>query len=83
MKKSTILLGIASSLFLSNLLRAQEIPSNEDLLKRIEALEAEKAKPKEWDASLYGWVRTEYNSIADNLLTPVKCILTFIHLMKN
>ena len=61
MKKSTILLGIASSLFLSNLLRAQEIPSNEDLLKRIQALEAEKNKPKEWDASLYGWVRTEYN----------------------
>lgn len=61
MKKSTILLGIVSSLFFSNLLLAQESPSNEDLLKRIEALEAEKAKPKEWDASFYGWVRTEYN----------------------
>ena len=61
MKKSTVLLGIVSSLFFSNLLLAQENPSNEDLLKRIEALEAEKAKPKEWDASFYGWVRTEYN----------------------
>ena len=61
MKKSTVLLGIVSSLFFSNLLLAQETPSNEDLLKRIEALEAEKAKPKEWDASFYGWVRTEYN----------------------
>ena len=61
MKKSTVLLGIVSSLFFSNLLLAQETPTNEDLLKRIEALEAEKAKPKEWDASFYGWVRTEYN----------------------
>ena len=61
MKKSTVLLGIVSSLFFSNLLLAQETTSNEDLLKRIEALEAEKAKPKEWDASFYGWVRTEYN----------------------
>ena len=61
MKKSTVLLGIVSSLFFSNLLLAQGTPSNEDLLKRIEALEAEKAKPKEWDASFYGWVRTEYN----------------------
>ena len=61
MKKSTVLLGIVSSLFFSNLLLAQETPSNEDLLKRIESLEAEKAKPKEWDASFYGWVRTEYN----------------------
>ena len=61
MKKSTVLLGIVSSLFFSNLLLAQETPTNEDLLKRIEALEAEKARPKEWDASFYGWVRTEYN----------------------
>lgn len=61
MKKSIVLLGIVSSLFFSNLLLAQETPSNEDLLKRIEALEAEKAKPKEWGASFYGWVRTEYN----------------------
>ena len=61
MKKTTVLLGIVSSLFFSNLVIAQETPTNEDLLKRIETLEAEKAKPKEWDASLYGWVRTEYN----------------------
>lgn len=61
MKKSTILLGIISSLWFTNLLIAQETPTNEDLLKRIEALEAEKAKPKEWDAALYGWVRAEYN----------------------
>ncbi|MEC5156258.1 hypothetical protein [Chryseobacterium sp. MP_3.2] len=61
MKKSIVLLGIVSSLCFSNLLVAQETPSNEDLLKRIETLEAEKAKPKEWDASFYGWVRTEYN----------------------
>ena len=61
MKKSTILLGIVSSLWLSNHFKGQETPSNNDLLKRIEALEAEKAKPKEWDATLYGWVRTEYN----------------------
>ena len=32
-----------------------------DRLKRIEKLEQEKAKSKEWDASIYGWVRTEYN----------------------
>ncbi|KEY19852.1 hypothetical protein [Kaistella antarctica] len=61
MKKTTVLLGIVSSLFFSNWIIAQETPTNEDLLKRIEALEAEKNKPKEWDASLYGWVRTEYN----------------------
>ncbi len=61
MKKLTVLLGIASSLFLYNKIQAQETPSNEELLKRIEKLEAEKNKLKEWDASLYGWVRTEYN----------------------
>ncbi|MBF8456081.1 hypothetical protein IV494_02710 [Kaistella sp. G5-32] len=61
MKKTTISLGIVSFLLFSGKLVSQVTPSNEDLLKRIEALEAEKAKPKEWDASLYGWVRTEYN----------------------
>lgn len=61
MKKTTVLLGIISSMCFTNLLKAQETPSNADLLKRIEALEAEKAKPKEWDASLYGWVRTDYS----------------------
>ncbi|MFC6268108.1 hypothetical protein [Frigoriflavimonas asaccharolytica] len=60
MKKTTFLLGIVSSLWFSNLLIAQEA-TNADLLKRIEALEAEKAKVKDWDASIYGWVRTEYN----------------------
>ncbi|MCQ4034903.1 hypothetical protein [Kaistella montana] len=61
MKKITVLLGIIPSLFLQSFLYAQETPSNEELLKRIEALEAEKNKPKEWDASFYGWVRTDYN----------------------
>ena len=60
MKKFTVSLGIISSLCFSNLNFAQETPTNEDLLKRIEALEEEKNKPKEWDASLYGWVRTDY-----------------------
>ena len=57
MKKLTILLGIIPSVFLQSLLYAQETPTTEELLKRIEALEAEKSKPKEWDASFYGWVR--------------------------
>ena len=61
MKKTTVLLGIVTSMCFTSLLKAQETPSNADLLKRIEALEAEKAKPKEWDASLYGWVRTDYS----------------------
>ena len=38
MKKSTILLGIVSSLWLSNHFKGQETPSKKDLLKRIEAL---------------------------------------------
>ena len=61
MRKFTVSLGIISSLCFSKLINAQETPSNADLLKRIEALEAEKNKPKEWDATFYGWVRTEYN----------------------
>lgn len=61
MKKFTILLGITSSLIFIEKINAQETPSNEELLKRIEKLEAEQKKPKEWDASIYGWVRTEYN----------------------
>lgn len=62
MNKFGILLGISSSLFLFNLSFAQQDSvSTVDLLKRIEKLEAEQKKPKEWDASLYGWVRTEYN----------------------
>lgn len=61
MKKSTVLLGIISSIFFQATFFAQENPSTEDLLKRIEALEAEKNKAKDWDVSLYGWVRTEYN----------------------
>lgn len=62
MKKVEILLGISSSLFLFNLSFAQQDSiSNADLLKRIEKLEAEQKKTKEWEASIYGWVRTEYN----------------------
>ncbi|KIA83688.1 hypothetical protein OA84_09430 [Kaistella solincola] len=61
MKKTAVLLGIISSLIFSDFLVAQDTPTNEELLKRIEALEAEKKAPKEWDVSLYGWVRTEYN----------------------
>lgn len=60
MKQLPFLLGILPSLFLHNYLLAQETPTNADLLKRIEILEAEKNKPKEWDISLYGWVRAEY-----------------------
>ena len=62
MKKFTVLLGIASSIFIFNKTNAQQDSiSNAELLKRIEKLEAEQKKPKEWDASIYGWVRTEYN----------------------
>lgn len=62
MNKFGILLGISSSLFLFNLgFAQQDSVSTADLLKRIEKLEAEQKKPKEWDASLYGWIRTEYN----------------------
>ncbi|MBB5332489.1 hypothetical protein [Chryseobacterium koreense] len=60
MKKSILLLIIIVYQIISNNIFAQEIPTNEELLKRIEKLEAEKAKPKEWDASLYGWVRADY-----------------------
>src|SRR5690606_29934899 len=61
MKKFTVLLGIIPTLILNFQLKGQDTVSNSDLLKRIEALEAEAKKPKEWDASIYGWVRTEYS----------------------
>lgn len=61
MKKLTLLLGIIPTFLLQTQLKSQDTISNADLLKRIEALEAEKAKPKEWDISLYGWVRTDYS----------------------
>jgi len=61
MKKLTVLLGILPALFFNTSLKAQDSISNADLLKRIEALENEKNKSKEWDATLYGWVRTEYS----------------------
>lgn len=60
MKKFILLLIIIVYQIISINIFAQEIPTNEELLKRIEKLEAEKAKPKEWDASLYGWVRADY-----------------------
>ncbi len=46
MKKLTILLGIIPSVFLQSLLYAQETPTTEELLKRIEALEAKITKQK-------------------------------------
>src|SRR5690606_38008125 len=61
MKKSTVLLGILPVLLLNIPLKAQDTGATSDLLKRIEALEAEAKKPKEWDVSVYGWVRTEYS----------------------
>lgn len=61
MKKFTFLLGIIPTLILNFQLKGQDTVSTSDLLKRIEALEAEAKKPKEWDASIYGWVRTEYS----------------------
>ncbi|MGZ5264828.1 MAG: hypothetical protein ACXWBY_05750, partial [Kaistella sp.] len=61
MKKLTFLLGILPALFFNTSLKAQDSISNAYLLKRIEALENEKNKSKEWDATLYGWVRTEYS----------------------
>ncbi len=61
MNKKAKTLGIILSSILFSQFSAQDTISNADLLKRIEALEAEKNKPKEWDISLYGWVRTEYN----------------------
>lgn len=59
MKKSTVLLGIIAAILFQTSFFAQENPSTEELLKRIEALEAEKNKTKDWDVSLYGRVRTE------------------------
>ena len=59
MKKSVYLLAILSTIGSINNISAQET-TIEDLRKRIEVLEAEKAKPKEWDISLYGWARTDY-----------------------
>lgn len=69
MKKLRYLLVIIPTLILTQHISAQETettttpptPTNEELLKRIEKLEAEKNKPKEWDISFYGWVRTEYD----------------------
>ncbi len=52
MKKSTVLLGIISSILFQTSFFAQDNPSTDDLLKRIEALEAEKNKTKDWDVSL-------------------------------
>lgn len=52
MKKLTVLLGIISSIIFQTSFLAQENPYTEDLLKRIEALEAEKNKTKDWDVSL-------------------------------
>lgn len=61
MNRFTLLLGIASSFILSENFLAQDTVTTADLLKRIEKLEAEQKKTKEWDASIYGWVRTEYS----------------------
>ena len=61
MKKFTVLLGMLTALLFNTQFNAQDTIFNADLLKRIEALETERNKPKEWDASLYGWVRTEYS----------------------
>ena len=71
MKKVTILLGIAYTVLIFNKSNAQQDSiSNATLLERMEKLEAEQKKPKEWDASLYGWVRTEYNLTHGSLHTP-------------
>ena len=51
MKKLTVLLGILPALFFNTSLKAQDSISNADLLKRIEALENEKKKSKEWDTT--------------------------------
>ncbi len=61
MKKLTILINILALACFSIPITAQNTPSNEELLKRIEKLEAEKSKPKDWDVTFYGWVRTEYS----------------------
>lgn len=66
MKKSAILLGILSTFFALHI-KAQDTVSTADLLKRIEALEAEAKKPKEWDASIYGWVEPNTVSTAASL----------------
>ncbi len=54
-------LTISSISLIFSQTKAQDSISTSDLLKRIESLEAEKNKVKEWDVSTYGWVRTEYN----------------------
>lgn len=59
MKKIFYLLIIVFLTAHGDKLYGQEV-TKEELLKRIEALEAEKNKKKEWDVSLYGWVRTDY-----------------------
>lgn len=59
MKKIFYSLGIVFLILHQNKLQAQEV-TKEELLKRIEALEADKNKVKEWDVSFYGWVRTDY-----------------------
>lgn len=60
MSKKIILLGILLSLGSNIAMNAQEKNiSNEELLKRIEALETDKKK-KEWDISFYGFIRTDY-----------------------
>ena len=59
MNKNLISLGISLFSIYPTTIVAQET-SYEDLLKRIEILEAEKKKSKEWDLSFYGWARTDY-----------------------
>ena len=55
-------MGIATLVLTSSVMKAQGQATFtvEELNKRLQALENENAKKKEWDVSLYGWVRTEY-----------------------
>ena len=60
MKNISIFLFLGTMCFATSM-KAQETSSDADLRKRIEALESERSKQKNWEIALYGWVRTEYN----------------------
>lgn len=59
--KTPILLSALLTVAVNIAVTAQEDSTREDLLKRIEILEAEKAKPKVWDVGFYGYLRTDYS----------------------
>ncbi len=59
--RTSILLSTLFTIFISSTAIAQEEISREDLMKRIEILEAEQTKPKLWETNFYGYIRTDYS----------------------